>query len=383
VLDFTSALYLGIEHSSRDLPDWDRLTLGKPAALEAAPGSVELEHDLAALTGCQQVSLAASTLHVFVDLFAMLAQGSRIQVFFDECSYQIAAWGVQRAAGAGLIAAAESFRGHDPRALGARLRAGYSGGGTSAVPIVVADGFCPACGKFAPLAEYVDLAIAFGGLVVIDDTQAIGIFGRRAEGAPYGVGGGGSVSYAGLSAGFSDAARVGGRVITVASLAKAFGAPIALVGGGSALVEQFRVLSKTRMHCSPPSIAAVAAAHRALEISRRFGDQLRLTLASRVSRLRRGLMELGFLGTRGLFPVQSLALPANVDPGLMHDALSKRGVKAVVHASGAAGHAKPRISLVVTARHSFEGIDAAVDRIARAAADTAAASLNNHEGAAI
>jgi len=36
VADFTSALYLGLEHASRRLGEWRQLTLGKPAALEAA-----------------------------------------------------------------------------------------------------------------------------------------------------------------------------------------------------------------------------------------------------------------------------------------------------------------------------------------------------------
>jgi 8-amino-7-oxononanoate synthase len=39
VLDFTSALYLNMQHASRDLPGWEQLTLGKPAALEAPPFS--------------------------------------------------------------------------------------------------------------------------------------------------------------------------------------------------------------------------------------------------------------------------------------------------------------------------------------------------------
>ena len=49
MLDFTSALYLGFSHESWRMPGWDRLTLGKPAALESPPGAREVERDLAAL----------------------------------------------------------------------------------------------------------------------------------------------------------------------------------------------------------------------------------------------------------------------------------------------------------------------------------------------
>ena len=62
MLDFTSALYLGLEHASRELPAWDRLTLGKPAALEPQPGAGRVERRLAALIGSEPVSYTHLTL---------------------------------------------------------------------------------------------------------------------------------------------------------------------------------------------------------------------------------------------------------------------------------------------------------------------------------
>ena len=56
---------------------WDRLTLGKPAALESPPGAREVEGELAALTGCERAVLAPSTLHLFWDLFGILAKQIR------------------------------------------------------------------------------------------------------------------------------------------------------------------------------------------------------------------------------------------------------------------------------------------------------------------
>ena len=63
MLDFTSALYLGFEHASWTLTAWDRLTLGKPAALEEIAGAPPVQRELAALTGCERVLLGSSTLH--------------------------------------------------------------------------------------------------------------------------------------------------------------------------------------------------------------------------------------------------------------------------------------------------------------------------------
>ena len=76
MLDFTSALYLGFEHASWSLPGWEHLTLGKPAALQDVPGVLQAQRELVALTGCEQVLLGSSTLHLFCDLFALLARWS-------------------------------------------------------------------------------------------------------------------------------------------------------------------------------------------------------------------------------------------------------------------------------------------------------------------
>jgi 8-amino-7-oxononanoate synthase len=69
MLDFTSALYLGIRHPSRSLRPWSQFTTGKPAALELAPGAEAITTVLAELQGCERVTLLPSTLHLFFDLF--------------------------------------------------------------------------------------------------------------------------------------------------------------------------------------------------------------------------------------------------------------------------------------------------------------------------
>src|ERR1700744_3260830 len=91
MLDFTSALYLGLQHPSWTLPAWDSLTLGKPAALQEAPGVAAVEHELAALIGCDEYMVGRSTLHTLFDLYALLA-GPRTAVFIDQSSSQIGRW---------------------------------------------------------------------------------------------------------------------------------------------------------------------------------------------------------------------------------------------------------------------------------------------------
>jgi 8-amino-7-oxononanoate synthase len=342
VTDFTSSLYLGLEHAWEGLRAWPRLTLGKPAALEEAPGSGGVERELAALVGCERVLLSTSTLHAFHDVAAMfMERGTRIVL--EESVYPVA-----RLA-AGCAAGAETFGPVCGVPLDRVL------GRTRQAAAILTDGFVPARGEPAPLREYARRARETGGCLVIDDTQALGIFGTRAgPAAPYGMGGGGSLRRAGLG---------GEHVIVVASLAKAFGAPVAMVGGSEAMMRKFEQSSQTRVHCSPPSAASIAAAAQALEMNRHEGEGLRRRLARRVCRLRRGLRKLGLNGTESIFPVQPVRNAAGMDPHYVSEALLDRGIRAVL--ARAAGAPAAQIVFVVTTRHRLEEIDDAVEALAQ------------------
>jgi 8-amino-7-oxononanoate synthase len=117
------------------------------------------------------------------------------------------------------------------------------------------DGYCADCGLAAPLEQFVNAVIPHDGYVVLDDTQALGIFGEAPDQVnPYGRGGGGSLR---LQKIHSPAVIVG------SSLAKGFGARLAALGGNTRLIRQFMRQSETRLHCSPPSIAVLRAAEHA------------------------------------------------------------------------------------------------------------------------
>jgi 8-amino-7-oxononanoate synthase len=350
VLDFTSALYLGLEHASRCLPGWDRLTSGKPAALESLPGAGRVEKRLAALIGCERALLATSTLHLFWDLFTFLAEAN-VNIFLDAGSYPIAGWGVERAACSGTLV--KRFRQHDVEDLKKGL-----GGAVEKPPVIVTDGYCPACGRLAPIAEYLALATARSGFVVVDDSQALGIFGKPARWSSYGTGGGGSMQHAGIT---SD------RLIIGSSLAKGLGVPIAVLAGSTAIVDQFESRSATRVHCSPPSAADIAASARALAINGSHGEELRKTLAQRVTYFRHGLRRLGLIAIPGLFPVQPISLPSHIEARRLHEELSERGVEAVLHKGERSK--KPRISFVVTVRHTPTEIEQTLTHLADAIAN--------------
>jgi 8-amino-7-oxononanoate synthase len=350
MLDFTSALYLGLRHASTTLRPWAQLTTGAPAALSPPPGGQGVARRVAALQGCEAGTLAPSTLHLFWDLFGILAREA-VAIYLDDGAYPIGRWGVERAAALGVPV--RNFAHHDPDALRRQLRHDARRG---LRPVVVADGYCPSCGVPAPVGAYRESVRAFGGYLVLDDTQALGVFGwGPAPDAPYGRGGGGTLPRYAIG---------GPDMLVVSSLAKGFGVPGAVLAGGEAAVRHFEAHSATRVHCSPASAAVVHATEHALTVNQAHGDELRLRLAGLVRRFRTRLAEAGISAIGGLFPVQTLAPLSFATAEAVHAGLLLRSLRAVltrpICRPGAA------VSFLITARHRPGDIDRAAVALAEA-----------------
>jgi 8-amino-7-oxononanoate synthase len=349
MLDFTSALYLGLRHATTSLCPWDELSLGKPMVLDEPPSSEVVAAGLAQLQGCEAATMLPSTLHLFWDMFGMLGTG-RIAILLDAGTYPIARWGVERAAARGIPV--ERFAHHDVEALARRVRHWMRAGRR---PVIVADGFCPSCGKVAPVAAYADIARACGGQLVLDDTQALGVLGANPDARNMlGCGGGGSLCWHGVH---------GPHIVVGASLAKAFGAPVAVLAGSVESVDWFRRCSETRIHCSPPSVAVLRAASRALAINREQGDAIRRRLVALVMRLRDCFARVGLMATGAMpFPVQSFMATRGSNVDELYDGLLARGVRMLL--TKVCRSQQLRLSAIVTAAHS----EADIDLAARAAA---------------
>jgi 8-amino-7-oxononanoate synthase len=347
--DFRSALYLGLRHGHGTLVPWQQITTGRPAALGEAAEAESLERGLARLVDCDAAALGTSTLHLFLDLFDMLANDN-IKFYIDEATYPIARRGIQCVTPRRALA--DTFRTHNPAALAAALSRSDMRGRR---PVVVTDGLNPLTGRPAPLPDYLRLVKPFEGLVVVDDTQALGILGRApASDNPYGYGGGGTPSWFGL--------RDTGLVL-VSSLAKGFGAPLALIAGAKATIAWFKEKSQTRIHCSPPSMAALAATRHALMLNATDGDALRFRLHRLVQRFRTGLVAIGLSASGGCFPIQTLKANGTMPAPETHAALERLGVTTVLHHSSHADTAL--LSFLICARHTDRDIAAALDALRR------------------
>ena len=344
MLDFTSALYLGLRHPTWSLPAWSKFTTGVPAALASPPGSGHVADRVARLQTCERGVLGASTLHLFWDPFGMFTRRS-VKIYVDAGLYPIARWGLERAAARGTPV--REFAHYDPEAFRRWLK---RDGQTQLRPVLVTDGFCPDCGRPAPLSGYLESLRTCGGRLIVDDTQALGVFGNSpGSDAPYGRGGGGMLPRLEVS---------GPDVMVISSLAKAFGVPVAVLSGSRSAVEEFEAKSETRIHCSPPSVPVIRAAAHALSINRKCGDSLRLRLAGLVKHFRHSAESAGFRFTGGIFPVQTMATASGMDTQRLHKRLLHRGVRTVLrralHGQGA------RLSFVITARHTPGSIDDAI-----------------------
>jgi|CXWL01.1.fsa_nt_gi 8-amino-7-oxononanoate synthase len=347
MINFTSALYLGMQHPSGSLQPWRQLTLGVPAALAEPPGAEEVAQKLAQLQGCEHGVLMPSTLHLFWDLFGMLCQ-QPVTLYLDEGTYAIARWGAERLGARGV--AVHEFRHHDPQALLSQIMVQAR---KRKYPVVVVNGFCPACGNPAPVGDYLEIVRRFGGLLVLDDTQALGVLGEAsALHVPYGKGGGGILRWSG---------HFGHDILVGSSLAKGFGVPVAVLTGSQHLLRRFNAASDTRVHGSPPSVAVIQAAAHALAVNQIQGNRLRQRLAQRVGQFREGLELIGMSAIGGWFPVQTLRGIAGNAAIRAHHRLSQQGVQAVL--SRPRNDTEARLSFLITARHSIMEIDRCIDML--------------------
>ena len=346
IVDFTSSLYLGLRHARSSLEDWPQLTTGAPAALGEPPVARHVAGEVARLVGCESALVATSTLHLAWDLGVLVEQLGAV-LFVDHSAYPILRVAADVARGRG--ATVRRFRGHDADAL----RDGIQELGDGGRPVVViADGFCPMCRRVPPIAEYARVVSKTGGFVVMDDTQALGILGRGPTTArPYGRGGAGTLAWTGQST---------ASVLLVASHAKGFGAPLATLAGSQALVSRFTAASMTRSHCSPPSLAALNAAARALSLNQRYGDRLRSRLAAAVRSFRGRMTAAGVRLEPGLFPVQAVRAPRGSAAAELQRELARAGVNTVLtDASGSRGRRRARLVFVLTADHTAQDIERA------------------------
>lgn len=342
-MDFTSSLYLAFKHPGTTLQSWEQLTTGVPAVLGEPALNKQLAGQVASLQNLECGLTAPSTLHLYWDLYHGLSS-QPVTVFIDEYIYPVSQYGMEQL----LVKKIPvyRFRHHDAVHLQQLLHSHCKG---VTKPIVLSDGWCPVCGRAAPVERYAALINSLDGQLFIDDTQAFGILGTD---------GGGILKWKQLTGGQTRC------ITTIVSLAKAWGVPMAVISGTSNYIRRFEHASVVRAYSSPVSNAHIQAAVHALHCNQTLGRQVRTRLWNNVKLFRRQMAQAELPVSNGCFPVQHLQHPGAGITTAIHHRLQQRGIKTVLTAPHAGTH--PLLTLILRSDHTSEQICRVVQELANA-----------------
>lgn len=340
MLDFTSALYLDFSHPQHQLPYWASLTAGKPAALREPLLARQLGGEMARMQGLEAGLIGPSTLHLFWDLFGMLDPDKYV-IFSDHLLYPVGQSGVERAKGNGMkvVLFRHLSSQHLRHSLAVHTPLGKK-------PLIVTDGWCPRCGKPAPLSNYLQLIRPLGGLLVLDDTQGMGLLGENPSiRMPYGLGGGGILKWLQIS---------GPDIITISSWAKAFGVPVAALCGSREWINYYKRKSSSRISSSPVSNAHLSAAQAAIDLNRRTGDARRQLLLRKILFFQKRMQLSPRKLKGGIFPMQTLVCQDKDMAIRYHKYLAEAGIKTALLAP----HVDEKIAILflLRAKHRFSAL---------------------------
>jgi glycine C-acetyltransferase len=231
----------------------------------------------------------------------------------------------------------------DMRDLEARLEEGMS----SRLRLIVTDGVFSMDGDLAQLDRIVDLADRYDAAVVVDDSHATGVLGKRGRGTP-------------------DHFGVADRVDLITStLGKALGgATGGFTTGHKEIIELLRQRSRPYLFSNslPPMIAAAAV--KALDLVAR-GDSLRATPHDNTAFFRDRLRALGFTLVPSTHPIIPVMLGDASLATRMADRLLEEGIYVVGFSYPVVPKGKARIRVQMSAAHTRRQLEQAVSAFAK------------------
>jgi glycine C-acetyltransferase len=208
--------------------------------------------------------------------------------------------------------------------------------------VIVTDGVFSMDGSFAPLPGICDLAEAYGALVLVDDSHAVGFIGEHGRGTPelFGV-----------------ADRVD---LLTGTLGKALGgASGGYVSGPAEVIALLRQRSRPYLFSNsvaPPIVAASIAVLEILETSADLRERVRAAAA----RFRAGMTAAGFDLLPGSHPIVPVMFGDAIVAGRVAEQLFARGVYAVAFSFPVVPQGQARIRVQLSAAHTDDDVDRAV-----------------------
>ncbi len=211
--------------------------------------------------------------------------------------------------------------------------------------LLITDGVFSMDGDLGPLPALCDLAEATGCIMMVDDAHASGVFGKNGRGT-------------------IDHFGVHGRVdIQVGTLSKAIGALGGYVAGSADLIEFLYHRARPFLFSTSHPPAVVAACMAAIDVLLEEPEIIdRLWENTRF--FKKGLQDLGFDTGISESPITPVIVGEGSKAMLLSDKLFARGVFAQGIAFPTVARDKARVRTIVTATHTREDLQYALDAFA-------------------
>jgi len=216
--------------------------------------------------------------------------------------------------------------------------------------LIATDGVFSMDGYLAPLDEICDLAERYNALVMVDDSHAVGFTGPTGRGTPELFG-------------------VQDRVdIVTGTLGKALGgASGGYTSGRAEIIEMLRQRSRPYLFSNSLAPSITAAAIATLDLLTSSSDLL-TRLRENTELFRRRMTEEGFDLLPGEHPIIPVMIGDAAEAGRLADLLLEQGIYVIGFSYPVVPHGKARIRTQMSAAHSTEDVNRAVDAFVAARA---------------
>ncbi|MGW5509412.1 glycine C-acetyltransferase [Streptomyces albogriseolus] len=217
--------------------------------------------------------------------------------------------------------------------------------------LIVTDGVFSMDGYVAPLDEICDLADRHGAMVMVDDSHAVGFVGPGGRGTP-------------------ELHRVMDRVdIITGTLGKALGgASGGYVAARAEIVALLRQRSRPYLFSNTLAPVIAAASLKVLDLLE-SADDLRVRLAGNTALFRRRMTEEGFDILPGDHAIAPVMIGDAARAGRMAELLLERGVYVIGFSYPVVPQGQARIRVQLSAAHSTDDVNRAVDAFVAARAE--------------
>ncbi|MEV4060180.1 glycine C-acetyltransferase [Nonomuraea dietziae] len=208
--------------------------------------------------------------------------------------------------------------------------------------LIVTDGVFSMDGYVAPLREICDLADQYGAMVMVDDSHAVGFVGPTGRGTP-------------------ELHGVTDRVdIITGTLGKALGgASGGYVSARKEICDLLRQRSRPYLFSNSLAPVIASASLRILDLLE-TSSEAREQLRANTTRFRTKMTEAGFDVLPGDHPIAPVMIGDAAEAGAMAERLLEQGIYVIGFSYPVVPHGQARIRVQLSAAHSAEDVDRAV-----------------------